>query len=474
MAGLLARVGAWFRDFAASDRTTVRYDHNEGIVLPADLDLQDDRFAMVALEPDDHLAAPPSAVGSALALSNVGRAIVRRVLDTGAPVIASELAADPELRDAAAEHELRGVIAVPIQVRGRTIGVSSLFLDKDVLREDPQARALLDRLERAATTPPAAAPSAAPGEAPATAAGGEPPAPPQVPTTFVDLPRLAAPQAPMLDLVAAVVGEAIDRLDAEFDRAEEMTEANLAKSEFISVLSHELRSPLTYVFGFSELLAGRDMSAEQVRQIGQNIHRESSLMLRLVDDLLDISRMEMGRYSIEPEAIRIKDVLKPLLDQVSSQTSVHSFEVEGDASAFVEADPVRLRQVLQNLLNNAVRYSPNGGTIAVRVVETTSEAGAPMLRLEVADQGVGIPPAEVGRVFEKFHRVEGDLRKKVRGSGLGLAITRAIVEGHGGTIWVESELGKGSTFKFTLPVAEADTDASDCDESPAETSSAAA
>jgi signal transduction histidine kinase len=260
----------------------------------------------------------------------------------------------------------------------------------------------------------------------------------------------------MFDLVTAVVGEAVGRLDAEFDRAEEMSEANRLKSEMISVLSHELRSPLTYVYGFSELLSSRDVGPEQVNKVAQNIHRESTMMLRLVDDLLDLSRMEMGRYHIETQPVKVIREVEHLVTQVQSQSEKHSIVIEGEMGLVVEADPVRIRQVLQNLLNNAVRYSPAGGRVTVRLGYDSTTLGADgsprMAHLAVSDQGVGIPEKELGRVFEKFHRVDGELKQKVRGSGLGLAISQAIVEGHGGRIWVESRVGEGSTFQFTLPL----------------------
>src|SRR5439155_7238612 len=126
------------------------------------------------------------------------------------------------------------------------------------------------------------------------------------------------------------------------------------------------------------------------------------------------------------------------------------------------ADPHRLQQVMLNLVNNAIRYSPAGGTIILRgALEPAADGEPAMARVEVADQGVGIPEAELRRIFEKFHRVDNDLKKRVRGSGLGLSICQAIVEGHGGRIWVESEIGKGSTFKFTLPLATAASDSSE-------------
>src|SRR5207247_8543108 len=126
----------------------------------------------------------------------------------------------------------------------------------------------------------------------------------------------------------------------------------------IARLAHELRGPLTYAYGFSELPSHRDVGAEQVNKVAQNIHREAALMLRLVDDLLDVSRMEMGRYQIEPQPVRVTREVEHLVTQVQSQTDKHEIVIEGGADLVVEADPVRMRQVLQDLLNNAVRYSP--------------------------------------------------------------------------------------------------------------------
>jgi signal transduction histidine kinase len=412
------------------------------VPLPDDLEARlpgrTERFALLTFDPDDP--------GSDVALSTLGRARMRRVMDAGSVQVIDDLDADPELREAAAEQGARAAVGFPIEVRGRVIGVASLFLDRPGVDDEALARL---RGAAGAFPPPLEVPATPP-----------PPAPPPVvtppPPSSAGQARTLLPGQGMFDLVTAVVGEAVGRLDAEFDRAEEMSEANQAKSEFISVLSHELRSPLTYVYGFSELLSSREVGAEQVNKVAQNIHREAALMLRLVDDLLDVSRMEMGRYQIEPQPVRVIKEVEHLVTQVQSQTDKHQVVVEGETGLVVEADPVRMRQVLQNLLNNAVRYSPAGGRVTVRLgydQSTLAEDGSPrMAHLAVSDQGVGIPEKELGRVFEKFHRVDGELKQKVRGSGLGLAICQAIVEGHGGRIWVESTVGQGSTFQFTLPL----------------------
>jgi signal transduction histidine kinase len=420
------------------------------VPLPDDLEARlpgrNERFALLTFDPDDPGSRLNVLGSSDVALSTLGRALMRRVIDAGSVQVIDDLAADAQLRAAAAEQGARAAVGFPIEVRGRVVGVASLFLDRPGVDDGAFARlrgfggAVYEPLEVPLTPPPPAPP-------PPVAA----PPPPPASQGLTLLPGQG-----MFDLVTAVVGEAVGRLDAEFDRAEEMSEANRAKSEFISVLSHELRSPLTYVYGFSELLSSRDVSAEQVNKVAQNIHREAALMLRLVDDLLDVSRMEMGRYQIEPQPVRVMKEVEHLVTQVQSQTDKHQIVVEGETDLVVEADPVRMRQVLQNLLNNAVRYSPAGGRVSVRLgydPSSLAEDGNPrMAHLAVSDQGVGIPEKELGRVFEKFHRVDGELKQKVRGSGLGLAISQAIVEGHGGRIWVESTVGQGSTFQFTLPL----------------------
>jgi signal transduction histidine kinase len=399
-----------------------------------------DRFAIFAFDPDDPVGTMPAVVGSDVALSDLGRALLRRVLTSGTMELVST-AGDPELAEVAAREDVQAAIALPLQVRGRTIGVASFYLGSDKALTGADAQATLARLREATVAP---APSAA-RLAPPTEASAPPPAPPSA---------LAAPAPPMVDLVQAIMGETVGRLDAEFGRAEEMSELNRLKSEFISVISHELRSPLTYVFGFSEILANREVAPEQLKHVAASIHRESELMLRMVEELLDLSAIELGKYRISPQPTELADEINRVVERAQPGAANHRLVGECPPDILVDADPHRLQQVMLNLVNNAIRYSPSGGTITVRGVRERASGDQPaMARVEVADQGVGIPQAELRRIFEKFHRVDNDLKKKVRGSGLGLSICQAIVEGHGGRIWVESELGKGSTFKFTLPLA---------------------
>jgi signal transduction histidine kinase len=405
-----------------------------------------DQFAFLTFDPDDPGGRPPGVFGSPIVLSRLGRILTRRVLESGTMLAVEDLAADDELAEAASEQEVAAAAAFPIQVRGRTIGVASFYLESADALQSEAARDVLERLRQSNLQ----AMSAAPARVEIA-----PPAPPPTPVVHV-APQLVAPNRPLVDLVSAVLGDAMSRLDAEATRAEEMSEANRLKSEFISVVSHELRSPLTYVLGFSEILAERDLPAERTRYYAAEMYRESRRMLQLVNDLLDISRMELGRYSVEQQPLRLGHEIDQILRNAAPTTDKH--ELVGDCpEAFVVwADPMRLWQVLQNLVSNAIRYSPAGGQIRVeaRIEEGVTDAdGRQMVRIAVSDQGIGIPDADRARIFEKFYRVDSELKARVRGSGLGLSICQAIVESHGGRIWVESEVGRGSSFVFTMPLA---------------------
>jgi signal transduction histidine kinase len=459
--GLVARIRSWF---GRRTRDVARMVKGQS------------QFAFLTFDPDDPGGRPPGVFGSQIVLSRLGRVLTRRVLESGTMVTVEDLAADAELADAAAEHGVGSAAALPIQVRGRTVGVASFYLDSPEGLRDDGAREVLDRLRQANLL--AAMPLPARAERPPEAPPPVPnPSPPERPVVHHMKPGQlgAVPGKPLVDLVSAVLGDAMSRLDAEATRADEMSEANRLKSEFISVVSHELRSPLTYVLGFSEILAERDLPPDRSRYYASEMYRESRRMLQLVNDLLDISRMELGRYSVDQQALDLAQEIDQILRNAVPTTDKHQLVADCPPDLVVWADPMRLWQVLQNLVSNAIRYSPDGGEIRVAVRPEDGDAdadGRPMLRIAVSDQGIGIPPADKERIFEKFYRVDSELRTKVRGSGLGLSIVQAIVESHGGRIWVESEVGKGSTFAFTMPLASEADRASSAD--PAEEDATAA
>ena len=227
------------------------------------------------------------------------------------------------------------------------------------------------------------------------------------------------------------------------------------KSELISIVSHELRTPLTALQGFSELLLVREPSDEERRLWTTTINEETKRLAEILDDLLNVSRIDAGaiRLNIAPTAI--EDVIREVFTSFSTQSPRHDFVLGVETSGLaVAADRDRLTQILDNLLSNAVKYSPGGGTIRIEVRERAGDAV-----VSVTDQGLGIPVGELPKLFSRFHRIDSHDRISIRGTGLGLYITQQLVAMHGGRVSVNSEVGRGSTFTFTLPLVPADTKA---------------
>ncbi len=224
------------------------------------------------------------------------------------------------------------------------------------------------------------------------------------------------------------------------------------KDELLSTVSHELRTPLASLRGFTELMLKRDFPPEKQRELLSVIHSESLRLSRLIDDFLDLQRIEEGHslYTFVPV------ILEPLLYEVSAiftkELRTHSlrFEIALSLPA-VRADANRLRQVLTNLLSNAIKFSPRGGEIVVGAQADTDKA-----IVWVKDHGIGVPPEALPKLFTKFFRVDNTDTRNIGGTGLGLALVREIITAHHGDVWVESAVGKGSTFFFTLPFATAD------------------
>jgi signal transduction histidine kinase/DNA-binding response OmpR family regulator len=260
---------------------------------------------------------------------------------------------------------------------------------------------------------------------------------------------------------AAEVQEANRRLEAtnqELLRAKEEAErGSRFKDQFLSTMSHELRTPLNAVLGFSDLLADESygpLNDRQRRYVG-HIHTGGKHLLTLISDILDLSKIEAGRMELTNESLRVEaifsevlNVMRPLADKKSQSLSKNS-----EPGLIVRADSVRFKQVLMNLLGNAIKFTPKGGSI-----ELGAHLTGGRVRVEVRDNGPGIPPAEQQRIFEAFYRLH-ESGKKTEGTGLGLAITHRLVELHGGELTLDSELGKGSCFYFSLPVAVAIQDA---------------
>ena len=249
-----------------------------------------------------------------------------------------------------------------------------------------------------------------------------------------------------------VVREAQDRLGEalESQRSANATLEKLdrTKTEFLSIVSHEFRTALTGIQGFSELIRDGGLEPDEVRAYGGYIFNDADRVNRLIGDMLDLDRMESGRMSIRTTDVDINEVLSDAIARAGSSPTVE-FKADLDPRLpIVVGDRDRLVQVVSNLVNNAVKYSPDGGTVTL---SSRSEGGFALV--SVTDTGVGIPPDEIGHVFERFRRVRSGAAQSIPGTGLGLTIVKQIVEMHGGKIWVESAVGHGSAFHFTLPLA---------------------
>ncbi|HEU5318405.1 MAG TPA: diguanylate cyclase [Chloroflexota bacterium] len=240
------------------------------------------------------------------------------------------------------------------------------------------------------------------------------------------------------------------RLTETAARAAALEELNRLKSEFISIASHELRTPMTAIMGFSELLLEDTPTTDPSREALNIIHEEAVQLSALVDNLLNVSRIENGRITVDPTDVDLLDtVLPPLVHALGSSSPTHAIvtDIAPDAR-WVMADPSKLNQILTNLVGNAIKYSPDGGRVDVA---TRRIDGADLVEITVADHGIGIPDEHLDRIFDRFYRVDSSETRSIGGTGLGLYITRHLVELHGGTLAAESEIGRGSTFRFTLP-----------------------
>ena len=253
-----------------------------------------------------------------------------------------------------------------------------------------------------------------------------------------------------LELFAGQAAVAIEnaRLFEAAARARAMEELNRLKSEFVSTVSHELRTPLTYIQGYSELLLRRRLEPKMEQEAIGELYGASVRMGRLVDDLLDLSRMELGRLRLHRTTVDLGELLRSAVAAARFQYKDHRLKLSARALPPICADPDRLRQVIDNLLTNAHRYAPEG---AILLRARANRSG---VKIEVVDQGPGIGPEDRHRVFEPFFRGANSAVSPLRGGGLGLSIVRKLVEAHGGSVGVETALGRGSTFWFTLPLRE--------------------
>lgn len=256
---------------------------------------------------------------------------------------------------------------------------------------------------------------------------------------------LSVSEAVMLDAAGAVAGRVFAFRDVSSERVVEQM-----KSDFVATVSHELRTPLTSIYGFAETLMRGDVefSDPERRTFLGYIASESERLINIVDDLLSVARLETGTLRIVIEEIDVGALAGEVVGRIQEHAGRWEFELDVPADGVVvEADREKLSQVLLNLVDNAVKFSPEGGRISISARRRTESA-----EVRVTDQGIGIPRADQQRIFSKFFRAEGT-GPGVQGTGLGLFLARGLVLAMGGRIWVESKEGKGSTFVFELPTA---------------------
>jgi PAS domain S-box-containing protein len=246
-----------------------------------------------------------------------------------------------------------------------------------------------------------------------------------------------------------------DDINAEHE-AEEAAMAHLTslerlnhlKSEFVSTVSHEFRTALVGIQGFSEILADGDLTSADVQEFARDINHDAMRLSRMITDILDLDRMEAGKLALRVSSVNLNTTIRAAQERASTSSPQHLIRTDLDrALPDVSGDIDRLMQVMSNLLDNAIKYSPEGGDVVV--ISRQRDGG---IQVTVKDQGIGIPADFADRLFGRYERFEDHHTNTIIGSGLGLAITRQIIEMHGGRIWVESKVGIGSEFTFWLPV----------------------
>jgi len=237
-------------------------------------------------------------------------------------------------------------------------------------------------------------------------------------------------------------------LQAQQAAITELERLDQSKNRFLSTISHEFRTPLTAIIGYSELLAS-NISDPVIAEDAAVIHREASRLNRLVDDILLVDRVDAGQMSLKMRAVDVNALIQDVVATFRPLTDSHRFPLDLDpALRTIDGDHDRLAQAITNLVSNAVKYSPAGGTVTI----ATRNDGADVI-ISVRDEGIGIARKDLSRIFDRFERVETGIAGRIAGTGLGLSIVQEIVSLHGGRVWAESKLGLGSTFYLALPAS---------------------
>lgn len=221
------------------------------------------------------------------------------------------------------------------------------------------------------------------------------------------------------------------------------------RHEFVAGVSHELRTPLSHIKGYIETLRSADgVQPENMAKFLEGMARNADRLEKLINDLLDLAALESGQTTLRIEPVKLHETIEKVVTEFRPHAAKRRISINTDIPPVtIQADEFRLEQVLANLLDNAIRYGREGGQINIR-----AEVMDNQVRVCVRDDGPGIPPEALNRVFERFYRVDPSRRRDTGGAGLGLAIVKHIIQNHGGRVWAESEPGQGAAFYFTLPL----------------------
>ena len=269
--------------------------------------------------------------------------------------------------------------------------------------------------------------------------------------TTLEIATAGSPRRDLaVQLFPIVVGETERLTGILLHDVTEEREYERRRDTFVSVASHELRTPMTTVMGFTELLLTGDTPPERQKLWLGHIYDDAQRVIDIIDELLDVSKIQLGKLSLDLQPFLIRVVLDDAVEKLSGLSNVHTLEVDvPEGMPFVFADESKLSQIATNLISNAIKYSPRGGTVRITA---WYDAERDQAVFSVTDQGMGIAKSEQARLFNTFQRVHTKETESIRGTGLGLYIVKSLAESMGGSVWFDSEVGKGSTFSVALPV----------------------